>query len=233
MPICEHGPIGAPALTCRDDHHSGILQAPAAARPVFLAVLSCLCLAGCGASLTLPPVTTATTSPIASPVAASDSAPTSAPQTPAPSGVLTPSGSTPTVDGTTISIYNLIAKGALTCWFGPGAPLKGTHIFHADVPSPTEKRDVDVTLHERDTTGQPNPRGTRAFRITLSAEADTRTRVVMQIGKLPADLATAMEKDVVAWAHGRESCEAQVVRPPPPPAPPEPPAKKQKRSKKA
>ena len=145
---------------------------------------------------------------------------------------MTPSGSTPTVDGTTIATYDLIAKGALTCWFGPGAPLKGTHIFHADVPSPTEKRDVDIVVHERDTTGQPNPRGTRAFRINLAAEAETRTRVTMQVGKLPADLGSAMEKDVVAWSHGRQSCQAQVARPPPPP-PPEPvPTKTKKKTAK-
>lgn len=173
-------------------------------------------ISGCGASLTLPSVTTSSTAevpaqPASQPLAAQTSAPAAVP--------LTPSGNTPTVDGGTIAVYDLIAKPALTCWFGPGAPLKSTHIFHADVPPPTEKRDVDITIHERDTTGQPNPRGTRAFRITLSAEAEARTRVTMQVGKLPADLAAAMEKDVVAWVHARQSCQAQVVRPPPPPEP--------------
>lgn len=171
-------------------------------------------LSGCGASLTLPPITGSTAE---APLNQSSSQPTAAPPTATPqAAILTPSGSTPTVDGSTIAIYDLVARGALTCWFGPGAPLKGSHIFHADVPSPTEERDVDITIHERDTTGQPNPRGIRAFRINLSAEAEARTRVTMQVGKLPADLSAAMEKDVVTWAHGREGCQAQVVRPPPP-----------------
>lgn len=195
--------------------------------PAFAgAVVACVLLTGCGASLTLPPL--ATGSNITPPPPPPDT-----PQNSAATGALTPSGSTPTVDGTTIAVYDLIAKGALTCWFGPGAPLKATHIFHADVPSPAEKRDVDITIHERDTTGQaPNPRGTRAFRIALSAEAEARTRVTMQIGKLPADLAAAMEKDVVTWAQGRQGCQSQVVRPPPPPPPPAPPPKKKTAKKK-
>lgn len=189
------------------------------------AVLACALLTGCGASLTVPPL--ATGSNITPPPPPQD-----APQANTATGALTPSGSTPTVDGTTIAVYDLIAKGALTCWFGPGAPLKATHIFHADVPSPTEKRDVAITVHERDTSAQAaNPRGTRAFRIALSAEAEARTRVTMQIGKLPADLAAAMEKDVVTWAHGRQGCQSQVVRPPPPPPPPPPPKKKAAKKK--
>lgn len=196
------------------------------------AVLVGSVVSGCGASLTWPPMTTASTTDLQAAQPAPVAAATPQPAIPPPSAaVMTQSGSTPTVDGSTIAVYDLIAKGALTCWFGPGAPLKGSHIFHADVPSPTEKRDVDVTVHERDTTGQPNPRGTRAFRINLSAESDTRTRVVMQIGKLPADLAGAMEKDVVGWVHGRQGCEAQVVRPPPP-LPATPPAKVKKKAAK-
>lgn len=144
---------------------------------------------------------------------------------------MTPSGSTPTVDGTSIEVYDRVARGALNCWFGAGGPLKGSHIFHADVPSPAEKRDIDITVHERDSTGQANPRGTRAFRIALASEADTRTRLTMQIGKLPQDLAQAMERDTVAWAYGKQACEAQVVKPPPPP-PQEPMTKTKKRAKK-
>jgi hypothetical protein len=176
-------------------------------------------LAGCGQSLSLTSLGAPTVE-------------TSVASITAAAAALPLSGNTPTLDGTTSDIYSLIANSALKCWLGAGGPLKGTHIFHADVPAPSSAGvygDVDIAIHERDPT-QPSPRGTRVVRIALVAETSARTRMNLQFGKLPADLVQALEKDAIAWAHGKDSCEAQVVRPPPPP--PAPIAAKPKKGKK-
>ena len=119
-------------------------------------------------------------------------------------------------------VYAAIAQHALTCWMGPKGPLKATHIFHADAASPTTGGHAEIALHERDMT-QPHPWGPRTFRIELTPEGGgSSTRIGMTNIKMPADLADALRKDVGDWAQGRDTCQAQVVRPPPPDAVPAP-----------
>lgn len=124
-------------------------------------------------------------------------------------------GSTPTVEGTVTDVYSRVANKALNCWFGAGGPLKPTHVFAAEAPPPSSGAPAEIVIHEKDLSA-PSPRGTRTFRITITRESDTTTRMVLQAGKLPSDLAEAMERDAVAWGSGRNSCDAQIVRPPPP-----------------
>ena len=140
---------------------------------------------------------------------------------------LTTLGSTPTVTGSVTDVYSRVANRALNCWFGATGPLKPTHVFAAEAPPPSSGAAAEIVIHEKDT-GAPSPRGTRAFRITIARESDVTTRLVLQAGKLPTDLADAMERDVVAWGIGKDSCDAQIVRPPPPP----PVAEKRKKQKK-
>jgi hypothetical protein len=117
-------------------------------------------------------------------------------------------------------VYAAIAQKALVCWVGPTGPLKATHIFHADAASPTTGGLAEIVLHERDLT-QKHPWGARTFRIALTPEGgDTNTRVDMQNIKIKRDMADALRADVIAWANGKDSCQAQVVQPPSPdPAP--------------
>jgi hypothetical protein len=127
-----------------------------------------------------------------------------------------PAADSLTANNPPTTVYAAIAQKALTCWMGPKGPLKTTHIFHADAASPTSGGRAEIALHERDTT-QPHPWGGRTFRIELTPEGGgTDTRVAMVNIKMPKDLADAMRADVGAWAKGGESCQAQVVRPPPP-----------------
>lgn len=136
--------------------------------------------------------------------------------------------SSPTLEAPPVEVYERVGRGALTCWFGADGPLKKSHIFNADAPSPSAGGNVEIAIHERDPT-QPSPRGARAFQISLAAESG-HTRLSLRNNKLPADLAAAMERDVLAWAALRQSCEAQIVRPPAPPPAAEPvPAKKKKK----
>ncbi len=137
-----------------------------------------------------------------------------------------PSGDTPTVPGTVVDVYGVVARNALVCWFGANGPLRPTHIFHADVPSAAPA--AEIALHERDPT-QPNPRGARAFLINLSEDGGGQsTRIVIENKKIAADLGDAMRQDVLGWARGAQGCLAQIVRPPPPIVAPAP-AKKVKK----
>lgn len=144
--------------------------------------------------------------------------------------------SSPTVTGSPTAVYERVARGALTCWFGGLGPLRKTHIFNADAAPPSQGGGAEITIHERELNPLPNqtPRGTRVFRLWFEREGDASTRVRMEAAKLPQDLAEAMEKDAVAWAAEKEQCQAQVVRPPPPPEePPKAPKKRKAQPKRA
>jgi hypothetical protein len=125
-------------------------------------------------------------------------------------------GNTPTLTGTVTDVYSRIAAKALTCWFSTDGPLKATHVFSAETPPPSSGGPAEITIFEKDATAG-NPRGSRAYRMSMTRESDTATRLTLQAGKLPADLAQAMEKDVLAWGLSKDSCEARIVRPAPPP----------------
>jgi hypothetical protein len=157
------------------------------------------------------------------------------PSAAAASTTVLPLGNTPSVKGTPIAVYERVARGVLNCWFGALGPLKKTHIFNADTTPPSKGGAAEIAIHEREANPLPNqsPRGARVFRVILAREAEEVTRVSVEGGKLPSDLARAMEIDTVAWATEKESCEAQVVRPAPPPPPEPEKAKVKKRAKTA
>jgi hypothetical protein len=172
-------------------------------------------LAGCASATNPSPLTAL---PPANSSAQVTSALAEGSATPAPdlAAMLATLGNSPSLKGTPTEVYERVARGALVCWFGANGPLKKTHIFDATAASPTKGGEAEITVHERDPT-QPSPRGTRVFRIWLVPESSASTRMTMQVSRLPADLAQAMEKDTLAWGIGREACETQRVRPPPVP----------------
>ncbi len=130
-------------------------------------------------------------------------------------GPLPPSDSV-LVDNAPTVVYAAVAQKALVCWTGAKGPLKTTHIFHADAASPTSGGRAEIVLHERDPT-QTHPWGPRTFRIGFSPEGgDTNTRIDMQNIKIKREMADALRTDVIAWAQGKDSCQAQVLQPPPP-----------------
>ena len=144
-----------------------------------------------------------------------------------------PTADSVTADDTPTAVYAILAQKALVCWMGPNGPLRTTHIFHADAASHTSGGKAEIALHERDLT-QAHPWGPRAFRIELlPAGGGTNTTITMQNLKLPTDLADALKSDVVVWAGGKESCQAQVVRPPPKPEPAPPQAKGKTKPRKS
>lgn len=186
----------------------------------LVALTGSLALAGCAGPQALTSPTTGSSSANAAgptPLATSALPPA------AIAATLAPLGTTPTVQGTPTEAYHRVAQRALTCWFGSHGPLKKTHVFNAEVPPPSKGSGAEIFIHEREIAPLPNqsPRGARVYRIAFVRESDETTRMSVETGKLPPDLAVAMDKDAVAWVSGRDSCEAQVVRPPPPDPEPE------------
>jgi hypothetical protein len=115
--------------------------------------------------------------------------------------------------GTPTEVYELVARGALGCWLGPGGPLKASHVFHAEAKPPAEGGAAQIVLHERDPT-YSDQRGTRVFRVTF-ARAGAGAKVDITNVKLIPILGAAMARDVETWAAGGNGCEARLVYPQP------------------
>jgi len=78
------------------------------------------------------------------------------------------------------ALYELVARGALGCWFGAGGPLKTSHVFQAEAAPPAEGGAAEIVLHERELAGEDvsvdNPDYTGLFAVangeTTLAEAE-------------------------------------------------------------
>jgi len=130
-----------------------------------------------------------------------------------------PVGTTIMAKGTPTEVYELVASGALGCWFGAGGPLKGSHVFHAEAKPPAEGGAAEIVLHERDATFS-DQRGPRAFRVALT-NAPAGAQVNVANLKMAPALGEAMTKDVATWAAGAKGCEVRRLYPPPPPPAPD------------
>lgn len=129
-----------------------------------------------------------------------------------------PADHTFVVNGSPTDIYTLLASGAHKCWLGPTGPLKRTHIFQAEAAPAAAGGNAQIILQERDLT-QPDQRGVRAFRVSLT-EGAGGTKVGVSAAKIDPAFAIAMTRDVEVWARGGEGCQLRVVAPPvtePPP----------------
>jgi len=119
------------------------------------------------------------------------------------------------VQGTPTRVYELVARGAMRCWFGSVGPLKTTHIFHAEAPPPARGAGAEIVLHER----EGDQRGYKAFRVGFANEAGL-VRVSIAAMRMAQPLAELMAKDVEAWAAGDSGCRVRPPEPPPPEASP-------------
>ncbi len=108
-----------------------------------------------------------------------------------------------------VEIYSRIARGALSCWFGPQGSLKKTHIFHADAAPPSAGGEAEIILHERDA-GAQSPRSLRWFRITVIKAGEGSTVQVENL-RFPEPVAREMTADVVRWAGGTYDCSVMGV----------------------
>lgn len=103
-----------------------------------------------------------------------------------------------------VELYTRIAKGALSCWFGTQGSLKKTHIFHADVAPESVGGAAEITIQQRDPTGE-TPRAFRAYRISITPTG-SGSSLLAENFRMPADTGREMEQDVRRWAGGVFSC---------------------------
>jgi len=108
-----------------------------------------------------------------------------------------------------VEIYSRIARGALSCWFGPQGSLKKTHIFHADAAPPSAGGEAEIILHERDL-GAQSPRSLRWFRINVVKSGEGSTVQIENL-RFPEPAAREMTADVVRWASGTYDCSVMGV----------------------
>jgi hypothetical protein len=166
-------------------------------RSILFALL--LALPGCGgaAQLKLPPATPSKVD------AAIDS------QAPLEVAVMVP--------GSPTSVYGLIARGALNCWFGADGPLKPTHVFEAEAEPPAKGGGAEIVLYERDETLR-DKRGARALRVRIEG-VEANVRVGTTVLRFAPPLAQAIPRDVETWAKGGSGCDVRAAIPSPPPPP--------------
>jgi hypothetical protein len=143
---------------------------------------------------------------------------TSSAARPAPVTGQEPTGTTVMAKGTPTEIYEVVARGALGCWFGANGPLKPSHVFHAEAAPPVEGGAAEINLHERDPSFR-DQRGPRAFRVTFAGAPGGAQVGIVNI-KMAAALGDAMTKDVEVWVASGQGCELRRLLPPPPPPTP-------------
>lgn len=109
--------------------------------------------------------------------------------------------------GPPTELYARIARGAQNCWFGGNGPLKSRYIFHADAAPPSKGGQAEIIIHEIDRS-TPNPRGARAFRVTVTPSGETST-VQSENSRFTPEVAQVMSADVRRWARNDLTCLAK------------------------
>lgn len=110
----------------------------------------------------------------------------------------------------THEIYSRVARGAKTCWFGPGKPLVKGYVFDGESASDADGGAAEVAVHVR-TPDQPNPRGGKVFIAGITKVADG-SKIEMESRRIPDALAEQMRADVARWAKtGSVECGALTV----------------------
>jgi hypothetical protein len=108
------------------------------------------------------------------------------------------------VVGSPTEVYERIARGALSCWFGRAGPLKADYVYHAQAQPAGKGGNAEIVIHERDRTSD-NPKGLRAWRLGIERQKDTTTLAVENL-KLPEPLSASMQADAHRWAAGNVGC---------------------------
>lgn len=107
--------------------------------------------------------------------------------------------------GSPTEVYERIARGALTCWFGASGPLKANYVYHAEADPPGKGGKAEIIVHERDRLSS-NPKGVRAYRIAITPENESTTLLFENL-KMPEAMAKTMEADARRWGAGAIGCQ--------------------------
>jgi hypothetical protein len=108
------------------------------------------------------------------------------------------------VVGPPTEVYARVARGAMACWFGASGPLKADYVYHAEAQPAAQGGKSEIIIHELDRQSE-NPRGLKAFRVSIMPKGDTATLTVENL-KLAGPQAKSMENDVRRWAAGAIGC---------------------------
>jgi hypothetical protein len=106
--------------------------------------------------------------------------------------------------GSPTEIYTRIARGVTACWFGSHGDLKGTHLLHADAEPPARGGRSELVIHEKDKE-MPNPRGNRAFRVTITPNGDNATLEIENV-RFSLEKGQSMRAQVRRWARNDLTC---------------------------
>lgn len=106
--------------------------------------------------------------------------------------------------GSATEVYSRVGRGAMACWFGAKGPLKENFIYHADADPASRGGKAEIVIHVRDP-GQPNPRGSKAYRIHIVPAGESSTLTTENL-KMPEDAAKFMSDDVNRWSRGDTAC---------------------------
>jgi hypothetical protein len=107
--------------------------------------------------------------------------------------------------GSPTEVYERIARGAISCWFGTNGPLKANYVYHAEAEPAGRGGKAEIVIHERDRRPTENPKGLRAYRVAITPE-DGQTTLVFENLNLPEPVAKAMEADARRWGTGALGC---------------------------
>jgi hypothetical protein len=107
--------------------------------------------------------------------------------------------------GSPTEVYERVARGAMSCWFGTDGPLKANYVYHAEAEPAGKGGNAEIVIHERDRRPTENPKGIRAYRVAITPE-DGQTTLVFENLKLPEPVAKAMEADARRWGTGALGC---------------------------
>lgn len=106
--------------------------------------------------------------------------------------------------GSPTEVYEHIARGALTCWFGSSGPLKADYVYHAEAEPAGKGGKAEIVIHERDRMSA-NPKGVRAYRIAIAPDEGATTLLFENL-KMPEPMAKSMEADARRWSAGSIGC---------------------------
>jgi hypothetical protein len=106
--------------------------------------------------------------------------------------------------GAPTEIYTRVARGILTCWFGPNGPLKPAYIYNAEADPPSKGGGAVIGIHQRDREAS-DPRSIRVWRLAIVPDTEG-TKVEIENFKLPPEFAEPLARDSRRWAAGGEAC---------------------------
>ena len=106
--------------------------------------------------------------------------------------------------GSPTEVYERVARGVLSCWFGTNGPLKANYVYHAEAEPAAKGGKAEIIIHERDRASD-NPKGPRAYRIAITPDGEATTLLFENL-KMPEATAASMEAGARRWGTGAFGC---------------------------